>query len=203
MNPPSSPPFLGSSSSPSLSYFQRQVADHLALAGLLQDTLEAPFEEGVALCRTALQHKRKLFFFGNGGSAADAQHLAAEFVVRFEKEREGLPALALTTDTSVLTAAANDYGYTHVFARQIQALGQEGDVALALSVSGTSPNVIAALEAAGQKGLKRIAFTSLRGEATLRPLAEVLWVVPSANTARTQEMHILLGHMLCGALDGA
>jgi D-sedoheptulose 7-phosphate isomerase len=138
----------------------------------------------------------KLLFFGNGGSAADAQHLAAEFVGRFLLERRGLPAIALTTDSSILTAIGNDYGFDRVFSRQIEALGQSGDVAFGISTSGNSPNVIAALKQAKSQQLKTIGLAGKDG-GQLRHCCDIPLVVTSTNTARVQECHITIGHLLC------
>jgi D-sedoheptulose 7-phosphate isomerase len=138
--------------------------------------------------------------FGNGGSAADAQHLATELTVRYKSDRAAIAAVALTTDTSALTAAGNDLGFDRVFARQIEALGRPDDVAIAISTSGKSPNVIAALRQA--KAMKLVtAALGGKGGGDLAGLADHLLVVPSDTTARIQEMHITLGQMLCGALE--
>jgi D-sedoheptulose 7-phosphate isomerase len=133
---------------------------------------------------------------GNGGSAADSQHLAAELVGRYTRERQGLPSIALTTDTSILTAVANDYGYEQIFARQIDAHCRPGDVVIGISTSGNSPNVLRALELANERGAVTIGMTGGDGGA-LRPLVRHCLVVPSRNTARIQEGHILIGHLLC------
>ena len=142
----------------------------------------------------------KLLFFGNGGSAADAQHLAAEFVGRFMLERRGLPALALTTDTSILTAVGNDYGFERVFSRQIEALGQAGDVAVGISTSGNSPNVIAGLKQAKSQHLKTIGMAGKDG-GLLRDCCEIPLIVAWPNTARVQECHITIGHLLCELVE--
>ena len=147
-----------------------------------------------------LRNGRKVLFFGNGGSAADAQHLAAELVGRFGPDRSSLRAISLSTDTSILTALANDYGYDKVFARQIEALGQAGDAALAISTSGNSPNVIAAIDVARSKGLFTVGFTGETG-GKMKDRVEVLFCVPSRQTSRIQETHILLGHILCELVD--
>ena len=141
-----------------------------------------------------------LLLFGNGGSAADAQHIAAEFVGRFNRDRTPLPALALTTDTSALTAIGNDYGFEQVFARQIRALGRPGDVVVAISTSGRSPNILAGVEAARERGLTTIGLTGGGGD-LLAGLVDIAIVVPSANTARVQECHITLGHILCEIVE--
>lgn len=146
----------------------------------------------------------KLLLCGNGGSAADAQHIATEFTVRFETTRPGLPAIALTTDTSALTAASNDLGYVQVFARQVEALGRPGDMLIGLTTSGNSPNVVAALVTAAAGGLRTACLTGRNGgEVVARGLAEHCLVVPDQSTARIQEMHIFLGHLLCAAADQA
>jgi D-sedoheptulose 7-phosphate isomerase len=149
----------------------------------------------------ALRQGNKLLLFGNGGSAADAQHLAAEFVGRYVSERSPLAAVALTTDTSALTAIGNDYGFEQVFARQIRALGRRGDVAIAISTSGRSRNVILGVEAAREAGLATIALTGGDG-GELAPIVDVAIVVPSSTTARIQECHITIGHVLCEYVDG-
>ena len=148
----------------------------------------------------ALRSGRKVLFFGNGGSAADAQHLAAELVGRFGPERAPLAAISLSTDTSILTAIGNDYGYDKVFARQIDALGQPGDAAVAISTSGNSPSVLLALDAARSKGLFTVGFTGETGGKML-DRAEVLFRVPSRQTPRIQETHLLLGHIICELVD--
>lgn len=141
-----------------------------------------------------------LLIFGNGGSAADAQHLAAEFVNRFKIERPPLPAVALTTDTSILTSVANDYSFNEVFTKQVKALGRAGDVAWGISTSGNSPNVIAALGAARAMGLKTVAMTGLGG-GEVKGAADILLEVQSADTPRIQEMHITMGHIICELVD--
>ncbi|HSG06231.1 MAG TPA: D-sedoheptulose 7-phosphate isomerase, partial [Nitrospiria bacterium] len=150
----------------------------------------------------ALKAGGKILFFGNGGSATDASHLAAELVNRFEKERQALPAIALTTDVSAITSIANDSGYDEVFARQIQALGRRGDAAVGISTSGKSANVIRGMEAAREAGLTTIAFTGGDG-GTLAKTADHAFIVPSSVTSRIQETHITLGHVLCGLIEEA
>jgi D-sedoheptulose 7-phosphate isomerase len=147
-----------------------------------------------------LRNGRKMMFFGNGGSAADSQHLAAEMVGRFGPARSALAAIALSTDTSILTAVANDYGYERVFARQIEALGQAGDVAIGISTSGNSPSVLEALDVARSKGLYTVGFTGESG-GKMNGRAETLFRVPSRQTPRIQETHILLGHIICELVD--
>jgi D-sedoheptulose 7-phosphate isomerase len=142
----------------------------------------------------------KLLFFGNGGSAADAQHLAAEFVGRFVLERRALPAVALTTDSSILTAVGNDYGFEQVFSRQIEALGRAGDVAVGISTSGHSPNVIAGFKQARAQNLKTIGLAGKDG-GQISTCTDIPLVVASSNTARVQECHITIGHLLCELVE--
>jgi D-sedoheptulose 7-phosphate isomerase len=150
----------------------------------------------------ALQGGGKILIAGNGGSAADAQHLAAEFVGRYLRERPGLPALALHCDTSALTAIANDYGYDQVFSRQMQALAAPGDVAIGISTSGNSKNVVEALLAARKMGVYTVGLTGAGG-GRMREIVDVLIAAPSNETPRIQECHILVGHALCDAVDQA
>jgi D-sedoheptulose 7-phosphate isomerase len=142
----------------------------------------------------------KLFFFGNGGSAADAQHMAAEFVNRYIMNRPPLPAIALTTDTSVLTSVSNDFTFSEIFAKQIRALGKERDVAIGITTTGNSPNIIKAFEVAKEMGMKTIAFTGNDGGA-IGKVADFSLVVPSTSTPRIQEAHILIGHILCEMVE--
>jgi len=150
----------------------------------------------LALC---LAKGGKILFCGNGGSAADAQHLAAEFVNRFQLERPPLPAIALTTDTSILTAIGNDYGFDQVFSKQVQALGRPGDVLVGITTSGNSPNVVAAMRVARDKGLTTIAMTGKNGEVV--QFSDLAILVPSTVTALVQEIHIACGHLMCKLTD--
>jgi D-sedoheptulose 7-phosphate isomerase len=156
--------------------------------------------EAASLMLQCLRSGGKLLFFGNGGSAADAQHFAAEFVGRFVKERLGLPAVALTTDSSILTAIGNDYGFDRIFSRQIEALGKPGDVAIGISSSGNSPNVIAAMQQAAKQSLKTIGLSGRDGGA-LAKRVDVSIVVACPNTAQVQECHIAIGHLLCELVE--
>jgi D-sedoheptulose 7-phosphate isomerase len=160
----------------------------------------AAIEAAGAACVEALKGHRKILLAGNGGSAADAQHIAAELVSRLNYDRPGLSAIALTTDTSALTAIGNDYGFDRVFARQVEALGQAGDVLIALSTSGNSPNVLAALEAARKRGLKTVGLTGKTG-GTMAPLCDIAIKVPSGRTPNIQECHILFGHIICQIIE--
>lgn len=182
------------------SFFDSEWAEHLRVAQATKAQLGPSFAQAVSLCVVALKTGGKLLFFGNGGSAADAQHLATELTVRYRKDRPAIAAIALTTDSSALTATGNDLGFEHIFARQIEALGRAGDVAIGITTSGRSPNVLRAFEVARAMGLRTIAFTGGTGGDTAR-LADLALVVPSDVTARIQEMHIALGQMLCAAIE--
>jgi D-sedoheptulose 7-phosphate isomerase len=160
----------------------------------------APIVSTVEALEAAFASGRKVLVFGNGGSAADAQHFAAELVGRFQRDRVALPALALSTDTSVLTAVANDVGYERVFARQVEALGRAGDVAIAISTSGRSANVAGALEAARTRGLTTVAFTGRDG-GTIGPTADIHVNVPHASAARVQEVHRTVLHAICELVE--
>jgi len=181
-------------------YFKSEFAEHQDVARKTEAALAKSFAGLVAACVTSIRSGGKLMFFGNGGSAGDAQHLATELTIRYKTNRPAIAAIALTTDTSALTAAGNDLGFDRIFARQIEALGRSGDVAVAISTSGKSPNVIAALRQARGMGLVTAALGG-RGGGDMTGLADHLLVVPSDTTARIQEMHITLGQMLCGALE--
>jgi D-sedoheptulose 7-phosphate isomerase len=181
-------------------FFKAEFAEHNDVARRTEAALSEGFAELVQACATSIRCGGKLMFFGNGGSAADAQHLATELTVRYKKDRAAIAAIALTTDSSALTAAGNDLGFEKIFARQIEALGRRGDVAVAISTSGKSANVIAGLKQAKAMGLATAALGAGDGGA-MPEHADRLLLVPSATTARIQEMHILLGQMLCGALE--
>ena len=161
----------------------------------VQEHLETIVEVSKAIA-AAFNAGNKLILFGNGGSASDASHIAAEFVNRFKRERPGLPAISLATDMAVITSIANDYDYSEIFARQLKSLSAEGDVAVALSTSGQSPNILKALEVARKKKLKTVFLTGLKGEKAATK-ATFSFIVPSDNTPRIQETHITLGHVLC------
>ena len=181
--------------------FRTQLGEHRALFERLAG-LEADIERAAALLAGALGGGRKLMLCGNGGSAADSQHIAAELTGRFIKDRRPLAALALTTDTSALTCIANDYSYEDVFARQVTGLGVRGDCLIGISTSGNSKNVIRAVEAAREIGIHVIGLLGREGGA-LAALCDVPIVVPSAVTARIQEAHIFIGHALCGLVESA
>lgn len=181
-------------------FHDRQWAEHEAVAAATRAALAAPFGRLVEASLTSLKAGGKLIFFGNGGSAADAQHLATELTVRYDRDRAAIPALALTTDTSALTAIGNDFGFERLFARQIEALGREGDVAIGISTSGRSANITAGLREAKARGMVAAALSGRDG-GDLVGLADPLLIVPSDVTARIQEMHIALGQMLCDAVQ--
>ncbi len=176
------------------------IADTIALHQQLKRSDPAPILNACAAISGALQRSGKLLIFGNGGSAADAQHVAAEFVGRFQRERRAMAAIALSTDTSVLTSIGNDYSYEQVFTRQIEALGAPGDVALGITTSGLSPNVILALETARGRGLKTIALTGRDGGHAGR-VAEIHLNVPAESTARVQEAHRTILHIICDIVE--
>jgi D-sedoheptulose 7-phosphate isomerase len=181
-------------------FLKSEFAEHDAVSRATQGALSAAFAGLLGACVKSLRSGGKLMFFGNGGSAADAQHLATELTIRYKTNRPAIAALALTTDTSALTAAGNDLGFEQIFARQIEALGRAGDVAIAISTSGKSPNILTALRMAKTKGLVTAALGG-KGGGDMAPLADHLLVVPSGTTSRIQEMHIALGQMLCGAIE--
>ena len=181
-------------------FFKAEFAEHRDVAQRTEAALSGAFAVLVEACVRSVRGGGKLLFFGNGGSAADAQHLAAELTVRYKKNRPAIAAIALTTDTSALTAAGNDLGFEMVFSRQIEALGRPGDVAIAISTSGKSANVIAGIRQAKAMGLVTAALSG-SGGGDFVGLVEHLLAVPSTTTARIQEMHITLGQMLCAALE--
>jgi D-sedoheptulose 7-phosphate isomerase len=148
----------------------------------------------------AFNEGKKLILFGNGGSSTDASHIAAEFINRFKRERPGLPAIALNTDMAVITSIANDYDFSEIFAKQLKALGDEGDIVLAISTSGNSPNIMKAMDVARKRKLTTIAFTGLKGE-KFASRATFAFVVPSDNTPRVQETHITIGHVICQIVE--
>lgn len=182
-----------------ISLFKRNLLDQIAV---LESATDLDEHVGAAgrLISAALMAGNKAMFCGNGGSAADSQHLAAELTGRFIKDRVPLAAMALSTDSSALTCIANDYSFADVFSRQVQALGRDGDCLIGISTSGQSENVIRAFETAQRQGMKTIGLLGRDGGA-LKALSDVAIVVPSAVTARIQECHILIGHTLCGIIE--
>ncbi len=179
-----------------------RLAESARLKLWLAENLADRLAAAARLVADALGRGNKVMFCGNGGSAADSQHLAAELVGRYRRNRPGWPALALTVDTSALTAIGNDFGFEAVFSRQVEALGRPGDVLIAISTSGRSPNVLRAVETARALGLKTVGFAGRDG-GPLAALVDVALVVPSDDTARVQECHITLGHILCDLVEEA
>lgn len=182
---------------------EQLVEAQRVMAGMLADErLNASLEAVAGACIASLTEGGKILLAGNGGSAADAQHIAGEFVSRFAFDRPGLPAIALTTDSSILTAIGNDYGYEKLFARQVQAHGNRGDVFIGYSTSGKSPNILKAFEEARKRGLVCIGMTGNRG-GPMCDLCDHLLEVPSSETPKIQEGHLVLGHILCGLIENA
>lgn len=182
------------------SIVDRSLKQHLDVFNELTTSCTVSIEECANVLLDTVEAGKKVLICGNGGSAADAQHIAAEFVGRYETERRALPAIALTTDTSALTALANDYSFERIFARQVEALAQEGDCLIAISTSGNSPNVIAAVMVARRKGCKVIGMTGAKGK-KLASLCDQCILVPSERTARIQEAHITIAHIWCEMVD--
>lgn len=176
-----------------------RLIEHLEVFGKTMEHMDTIQEIGYR-CKTAIDNGNKILFCGNGGSAADSQHLAAELIGRFKKERRSFAAVALTTDTSALTAIANDYDFDAVFARQVEGLGRTGDVLIGISTSGNSKNVVKAAEMARSIGMHTIAFTG-EGGGKLAELCDITLAIPSNVTARIQEMHILAGHIMCEIIE--
>jgi D-sedoheptulose 7-phosphate isomerase len=164
-----------------------------------EKNIDRIFEAANAVAN-AFNDGKKLILFGNGGSATDASHIAAEFINRFRRERPGLPAISLNTDMAVITSIANDYDFSDIFARQLKAVSEEGDIVVAISTSGNSPNVLKAMDVARRKKLTTIAFTGLKGE-KFASKATFAFIVPSDSTPRIQETHITIGHVLCQMVE--
>ena len=183
------------------SIIENEFSEHLKVTQSMS-VLTDKVETAAQLCINSLNNGGKILIFGNGGSAADAQHIAAELVGRYKVERKGLPAIALTTDTSALTSIGNDYGYNHVFDRQVEALANKGDVAIGISTGGSSGNVISGLQTAKELGCKLIGFSGRDG-GEMNTLCNVNLVIPAKDTPRIQEMHIVIGHTICHLIDQA
>ena len=177
-----------------------EFEEHLKTSQATFESIGHSVEVAAKLCLDCLKNGNKILLFGNGGSAADAQHIAAELVGRYKTERKGLAAIALTTDTSALTAISNDYGYDCVFDRQVEALANTGDVAIGISTGGSSANVTSALKLAKDLDCKTIGFSG-RGGGEMNELCDINIVVPAQDTARIQEMHIVIGHTICHLID--
>lgn len=177
-----------------------EFESHIEVAKKSFELLKDDISQAASECVETLKRGNKILIFGNGGSAADAQHIAAELTGRYKKERRGLPCIALTTDTSALTAIGNDYGYSFIFSRQVEALANKGDLLIGLSTSGNSPNVIEAINKGKEIGCKSIGFSGKEGGA-LKEASDINIVIPSSNTPRIQEMHTTIGHMICQIID--
>jgi D-sedoheptulose 7-phosphate isomerase len=182
------------------SIIKHEFNEHIKVSLETIKSIEKPIEIAANLCIDALKKDNKILLFGNGGSAADAQHIAAELVGRYKTERKGLSAIALTTDTSSITSIANDYGYLNVFSRQVEALANKGDILIGISTGGTSANVISALKLANELGCITIGLSGKSG-GEFNSLCDVNIVVPSEDTPRIQEMHIVIGHIICHLID--
>ncbi|MCD8517419.1 MAG: phosphoheptose isomerase [Burkholderiaceae bacterium] len=184
-------------------HLKQHFDDHLRTTERTVAKILPDLEKAIHLCHTAVTQRRRILVCGNGGSASDAQHFVAELVGRFERERQPLAAVALSTDTSILTAVGNDYGFDQVFSRQVAALGQPGDVLIGISTSGNSPNVLRAMEQAHVSGLHVIALTGRDGGKMAQALSgqDILLCVPDQRTMRIQEMHILMLHLICEGID--
>ena len=185
-------------------YIEDQLKQsHTVISAILEDqSLKQALSKAIDACIGSLKSGGKILLAGNGGSAADAQHIAGELVSRFAFDRPGLAAVALTTDTSILTAVGNDYGYEMLFSRQIQALGRKGDVFVAYSTSGKSPNILKALQTAKELGLITIGLTGNRN-GPMNAMCDHVLAMPSADTPKIQEGHLIMGHILCGAIEEA
>jgi len=179
---------------------KKQILDSARMKQQMADTMPAGIQAVSEAVTGALRRGNKILLCGNGGSAADSQHIAAEFVGRFKRERPGLAAVALTTDTSILTSVSNDYGFENIFARQVEALGREGDVLIGFSTSGKSKNIIRAFESAKKRDMVIIAFAGSQ-PCAMTEMADLSILIPADETARIQEGHILVGHILCDMVE--
>jgi D-sedoheptulose 7-phosphate isomerase len=177
-----------------------EFEEHLKTSQATFESIGHSVEVAAKLCLDCLKNGNKILLFGNGGSAADAQHIAAELVGRYKTERKGLAAIALTTDSSTLTSIGNDFGYNLVFDRQIEALANTGDIVIGISTGGTSANVLSALKLAKELGCKTVGFSG-RGGGEMNEICDTNIVVPAKDTARIQEMHIVIGHTICHLID--
>ena len=184
------------------SIIKHEFSEHLKASKKTMESIGKPIEIAAKLCIDSLKNSNKILIFGNGGSAADAQHIAAEIVGRYKTERKGLSAIALTTDTSILTSISNDYGYSYMFKRQVEALANDGDVLIGISTGGTSANVVSALKIAKKLGCQSIGFSGRDG-GEFNTVCDVNLKAIAEDTPRIQEMHILFGHIICHLIDQA
>ena len=179
-----------------------EFKNHIAVSSKTMEAISGLIEIAANICINSLKNGNKILLIGNGGSAADAQHIAAEIIGRYKEDRKGLPAIALTTDTSVITSISNDFGYLSVFTRQVEALANKDDVLIAISTGGSSSNIISAIKLAKELDCKTIGFSGKDG-GVFNDLCDVNLLVASQDTPRIQEMHILIGHILCQLIDNA
>lgn len=179
---------------------KNEFLSHLEVINLTIETMQDKLEQASLLVVETLKNGNKILLCGNGGSAADAQHIAAELVGRYKSDRRGLPAIALTTDTSILTSVGNDYGYDRIFDRQVEALANKGDLIIGISTSGNSQNIVNVLKLGRELDCKTLGFSGYKG-GIMNELCDVNLIVPSNNTPRIQEMHILFGHTICQIVD--
>ena len=182
------------------STIKEEFNEHLKVSKKTMESIGKPIEIAAKICIDSLKNGNKILIFGNGGSAADAQHIAAEIVGRYKTERKGLSAIALTTDTSILTSISNDYGYSYMFKRQVEALANDGDVLIGISTGGTSANVVSALKIAKKLGCQSIGFSGRDG-GEFNSVCDVNLKAIAEDTPRIQEMHILFGHTLCHLIE--
>ena len=182
------------------SIIKHEFSEHLKASKKTMESIGKPIEIAAKLCIDSLKNGNKILIFGNGGSAADAQHIAAELVGRYKTERKGLSAIALTTDTSILTSVSNDYGYSYLFKRQVEALANDGDVLIGISTGGTSANVVSALKIAKKLGCQSIGFSGRDG-GEFNSVCDVNLKAIAEDTPRIQEMHILFGHIICHLIE--
>ncbi len=181
-------------------FFLSQICEHELIINKTKNSVEENFINIVKICHRAIKNGKKIIFFGNGGSASDAQHLSTELTVRFSNNRKPISAISLVTDTSTISAIGNDFGFEYLFSRQLEALGNEGDVAIGISTSGKSMNVIKGLDFAKKNGMKSIIFTGINTK-EIENITDEIISIPARNTSRIQEAHILIGQMLCNALE--
>ena len=183
--------------------YQKEIQNHIQSTNLFLENNFDEFKKFLDFCIKSIKKGNKIILFGNGGSAADAQHIATELVVRYKKNRKSIPAISLSTDTSTLTAIGNDFSFNRIFSRQIESIGKNGDVAVGISTSGKSPNILNALDLAKRKKIISVLLTKkdYPNKKKINRITDIVLGVPAKETARVQELHILLGHLLCAALD--
>ena len=183
--------------------YQKEIQNHIQSTNLFLENNFDEFKKFLDFCIKSIKKGNKIILFGNGGSAADAQHIATELVVRYKKNRKSIPSISLSTDTSTLTAIGNDFSFNRIFSRQIESIGKNGDIAVGISTSGKSPNILNALDLAKRKKIISVLLTKKNypNKKKINRITDIVLGVPAKETARVQELHILLGHLLCAALD--